>query len=267
MVEYAVMGFPVAHSLSPTIHQLFAEQTGRTVLYEKIQIDLPRFEQQVSEFFSQGGKGLNITLPCKQRAFAMGERVTARCLEAQAANTLWMKAGRLHADNTDGVGLLRDLSRYVHVAGKNILLVGAGGAARGVLGPLLAADPARLTITNRTAETERELQSHFPRAYCCTFADLPIHVEETFYDVVINATSASLDGQTLALPEALMAVKPFCYDLAYAKSEATAFVASARAHGCAAADGLGMLVEQAAEAFFIWHGVMPDTVPVLNYFF
>ena len=264
IARYAVMGYPVAHSLSPTIHQLFAEQTGRTLVYEKIQIDLPLFEQQVIEFFDQGGKGLNITLPCKLRAFEMSEQVSPRCSVAAAANTLWMQDGRLHADNTDGVGLLRDLSRYVALTGKNILLLGAGGAARGILGPLLEANPAQLTITNRTPETAIALQSQFPQANICSFTALSEQLEQCVYDVVINATSASLDGQNLVLPAALMATLPFCYDLAYSKTEATAFVASARALGCTAADGLGMLVEQAAEAFFIWHGVMPDTAPVLN---
>lgn len=262
--RYAVMGYPVAHSLSPFIHQLFAEQTGRQLSYEKIQIDLPRFEQQVREFFSQGGKGLNITLPCKQRAFTMSVEATVRCTEAQAANTLWMQEEHLHADNTDGVGLLRDMSRYVHLTGKRILLLGAGGAARGILGPLLSMNPLQLTITNRTVEKALELQSHFPFVHCCTLAELSLLTEQNTYDVVINATAASLDGQGVPLPSALMAVRPFCYDLAYAKTESTAFVASAHAHGCVAVDGLGMLVEQAAEAFFIWHGVMPDTVPVLS---
>lgn len=264
IARYAVMGHPVAHSLSPTIHQLFAEQTGCKLVYEKIQIDLLLFEQQVIEFFHRGGKGLNITLPCKLRAFAMSEQETPRSSVAAAANMLWMQDGLLHADNTDGVGLLQDLSRYVALTAKNILLLGAGGAARGILGPLLAANPAQLTITNRTPETAIALQSHFPQANTCSFTALQEQIEQRVYDVVINATSASLDGQNLVLPEALMAAQPFCYDLAYSRTGATPFVASARALGCKAADGLGMLVEQAAEAFFIWHGVMPDTAPVLN---
>jgi shikimate dehydrogenase len=265
MIErYAVMGYPVAHSLSPVIHQLFAKQTGRTLVYDKIQIDLSRFEQQVCDFFQQGGKGLNITLPCKQRAFAMSDHRCARCLEAGAVNTLWMQDGRLHADNTDGVGLLRDISRYVHLTGKNILLLGAGGAARGILRPLILANPAELTICNRTPERARALQLDFALSGFCSFAELDAQVEKKSYDVVINATSASIDDQGLALPAALMAAKPFCYDLAYSRTTPTAFVASARAFGCVAIDGLGMLVEQAAEAFFIWHGVMPSTAPVLS---
>ena len=263
LARFAVMGYPVSHSLSPVIHQLFADQTGCKLMYEKIQVDLPRFEQQVGEFFSQGGKGLNITLPCKPRAYAMSAKASARCAEAKAANTLWMEGSQLHADNTDGVGLLRDISRYVNLAGKAILLLGAGGAARGILGPLLAANPAQLTIANRTLKKAEDLQSDFSKANCCTFLDLPRHLDRGLYDIVINATSASLDGQTIVLPNVLMAAKPFCYDLAYQEHDVTAFVAWARGLGCVAIDGLGMLVEQAAESFYIWHGMMPDTAQVL----
>ncbi len=258
--KYAVMGNPISHSLSPVIHQLFAKQTGVTLNYEKIQIDINQFEQQVTDFFAQGGKGLNITLPCKQRAFAMSAEVTPRCLEARAANTLWIQAGLLYADNTDGVGLLRDLSRHINLTGKHVLLFGAGGAARGVLASLLAAGPAQLTIVNRTLENARALQRDFPQTQYCALRDL----EGKSYDVIINATSASLDDKSLALPESLMAAKPFCYDLAYNKSKPTTFVAWAKARGCMAVDGLGMLVEQAAEAFIIWHGIMPNTAPILD---
>ncbi len=259
--QYAVMGNPIHHSLSPLIHQLFAKQTGLTLTYEKIQIDVLRFEQQVIEFFQHGGKGLNITLPCKQQAFAMSQQKTLRCQQAGAANTLWMHSGQLHADNTDGVGLLRDLSRYIHITGKKILILGAGGAARGVIGPLLAAHPEQLMIVNRTFKNAQALQDDFLNATCCRWEDLGYKCN---YDIIINATSASLDGQCLVLPEQLMAAKPFCYDLAYSKRQPTAFVAFAYAHGCVAMDGLGMLIEQAAEAFFIWHNIMPNTAPVLD---
>jgi len=258
--RYAVMGNPIAHSLSPYIHQLFAEQTNRALSYEKIVIDLSLFEQQVTDFFNQGGKGLNITLPCKQRAFTMSVEVSPRCLIARAANTLWMEAGRLHADNTDGVGLLRDIRRYLNITGKQILLLGAGGAARGVLGPLLEENPAELTIVNRTLEKARALQQDFLQIKLGTLEE----IESKQYDVVINATSASLDGQNVAIPDTLLATKPFCYDLAYSKHGETTFVSWARELDCAAIDGLGMLVEQAAEAFFIWHGVMPKTTTVID---
>ena len=160
--RYAVMGNPVEHSLSPVIHQMFAELTGRSLTYEKILIDLPRFEQQARGFFSEGGKGLSITAPCKQRAFAMADESTTRCTRAKAANTLWMHEDRLQADNTDGVGLLYDLGRYIDIPGKHILILGAGGAARGILGPLLGVQPAYVMIVNRTLATAQALQKDFP---------------------------------------------------------------------------------------------------------
>ena len=257
--RYAVMGNPVQHSLSPIIHQLFAKQTGCQLQYEKIQIDLDSFEQQAQHFFNTGGQGLNITLPCKQRAFAMSDEVTARCLQARAANTLWQKAGTLYADNTDGIGLLRDLRRHMDVSGKHILLLGAGGAARGILGPLLDALPAKLTIANRTLTTALELQDEFKsRPYVSKMDELTPD-----YDLIINATSASFGGAFLELPEPVITHATLCYDLSYRTREATLFVANARRLGCDALDGLGMLIEQAAEAFFIWHGVMPITADIL----
>lgn len=258
--QYAVMGNPITHSLSPMIHQLFATQQGLSLTYKKILIDLPRFEQQVIEFFNQGGKGLNVTLPCKQRAFTMSKEITPRCLKAGAANTLWMQSERLHADNTDGVGLLRDLHRHIDIQAKAILILGAGGAVRGILNPLLEAKPAHITVVNRTLETTQNLQQDFPQIQCQLLKELGKHV----FDIIINATSASLDGANVALPDNLTTTKPFCYDLTYNISEKTPFVDWARTQGCTALDGLGMLVEQAAEAFFIWHGVVPDTVAVLN---
>ena len=258
--RYAVMGNPVGHSLSPVIHQFFALQTGKTLVYEKIVIDLDNFEQQVIEFFSEGGKGLNITLPCKARAFAMSAKARPRCEQARAANTLWWQSGALHADNTDGVGFIRDISRYVDLTGCRILLLGAGGAARGILGPLLEVRPAEVTIANRNLEKAEALQREFITLEVCSLERL----EEKTYDVIINATSASLDGTCVRLPPSLITPASFCYDLAYQKHQATPFVAFAREQGAQATDGLGMLVEQAAEAFFIWHQVMPDTTMVLD---
>jgi len=256
--RYAVMGNPVAHSLSPAIHQLFAKETGIKLVYDKIQIIDAQFEQQVQDFFNAGGLGLNITLPCKERAFAMSEEPTARCLQAKAANTLWMNGGKLQADNTDGIGLLRDLSRYTHLAGKRILLVGAGGAARGIIGPLLGANPAHLTIANRTPDKAHRLQKEFPQISSSGFIEL-----DAGYDVVINATASGHRHQPLALPEMVFTAHPFCYDLAYCTHDPTDFVALAQGHDCMAVDGFGMLVEQAAEAFYTWHGVRPDTASVL----
>ena len=259
--RYAVMGNPVDHSLSPIIHQLFAQQTSRVLTYEKIKINLPFFEEQVNFFFHQGGLGLNITLPCKERAYTLASHHTPRAAAAKAANTLWRDSNGLHADNTDGIGLLRDLARYIDLAGKNILLVGAGGAARGVLAPLLAAHPAQLTLANRTIEKALALSRDFTPITCCGLSEL-----SEAYDLVINATSASLSDNTLQLPTQILTSTTVCYDLAYQLKAPTPFVAWAQSLGCVAIDGLGMLVEQAAEAFAIWHGVMPDTTPVLAQF-
>lgn len=259
MKRYAVMGNPIAHSLSPFIHQRFAEQTGIALNYEKILVPESDFEQQVGEFFAGGGKGLNITLPFKQKAFELAEGLTARCKAAKAANTLWFAEGMLQADNTDGIGLIRDLSNYGELAGKQLLVLGAGGAARGILGPLFAAEPAGLTLVNRNEERARALQTDFPQLKVYPLAEL-----KTAYDLIINATSASLTADSLELPQSLLKSTTFCYDLAYAKAEPTPFVQWAKEQGLQAADGLGMLVEQAAEAFYIWHGVRPDSQSVLR---
>lgn len=258
------MGNPVAHSLSPLIHQMFAKQLGLEFAYERILIDVARFEQQVGVFFHEGGQGLNITLPCKTRAFAMSDEPSARALKAGAANTLWMEHGRLHADNTDGIGLLRDLSRHINLLGRSILLLGAGGAARGILGPLMESGLSRLTLVNRTIEKAQALQLDHANVGCCAMSELTEHVEQVVYDVVIHATSVSLHGSEIALPESLMASRPFCYDLSYQEQQQTPFLLMARHFGCKTMDGLGMLVEQAAESFFIWHGLMPQTEPVLS---
>ena len=251
------MGHPVSHSLSPTIHRLFAEQTRRTVTYDAIPVEPSSFEHDVRLFFQRGGLGLNITLPFKERAFLLCEAASERATQAGASNTLWLHQGQLRCDNTDGVGLLRDLTRFMAVKGKVILLVGAGGAARGVLGPLLAEKPRRLMVANRSVEKARALQKLFAGIDSCALDAITGH-----YDVVINATSMSVYGEPLVLPFAAMVTKPFCYDLAYVRTGDTPFVASARAEGCMATDGLGMLIEQAAESFFIWHGIRPETSSV-----
>ncbi|WP_454784990.1 shikimate dehydrogenase [Legionella sp. WA2024007413] len=257
--RFAVMGNPIAHSLSPIIHQYFAQQVNVQLTYEKIKVDESSFEQQVSDFFTLGGKGLNITLPFKQRAFAMALHCSSRCAQAGAANTLWMEANQLHADNTDGVGIIRDLHRYISVESKRVLILGAGGAARGIVYPLLEHHPAELIIANRTLTKAEDFQRAFPQIKC-----LSLNALEGQFDLVINATSASLAGEFVALPAQCMSAKPFCYDLSYEHNEITAFVQYAKDLGCEAVDGLGMLVEQAAESFFIWHGVMPQTEEVLS---
>lgn len=254
MIRCAVIGAPIEHSLSPMIHQYFASQIGMPLDYQKIYGDEQGFEAQVRQFFKAEGRGLNITLPYKLRAFAMASCHSSRCLEAGAANTLWQQEGRLYADNTDGIGLLRDLARFIDITAKKVLILGAGGAARGIINPLLQSGVASLTVSNRTIERALALARDFPQINY-----QPLLASKAKFDVIINATSASLAGTSMALPIDGEHDKPFCYDLAYDAKQDTSFVASAKAMGCMAVDGLGMLVEQAAEAFCLWHGVMPDT--------
>jgi shikimate dehydrogenase len=258
MNRFAVFGNPIAHSLSPWIHQQFAHQTGMTLTYEKILGDPEQFEQQVHHFFDQGGKGLNITLPFKIRAFALAGISTIRCAQAQAANTLWIQEGQMHADNTDGAGLLRDLARYTDLKQKSVLVSGAGGAARGIIGPLLA-EGADVVLVNRSMDKAYAFLDNFPQLRC-----QPMEALDPEFDVIINATSAGLMDQQIGLPPRLLHNHPLCYDLAYRAEGLTPFLIHARDQGCVAVDGLGMLVEQAAEAFFIWHGVCPETAGVLS---
>lgn len=257
--RFAVIGNPISHSLSPFIHHHFAKQTGIDLSYEKIQGIDSSFEAQVSDFFAQNGKGINITLPYKIRAFTLSKKSTPRCVLAGAANTLWMQDGQLWADNTDGLGLSRDLSRYLAVKDKNLLILGAGGATRGIIHPLLQLGPKQITIANRSVDKIDELKHHFPQISISSLQNV-----RGCFDLVINATSASTHGENLSLPVEIMSSQPFCYDLAYKLHEDTWFVGYAKQFSCQTADGLGMLVEQAAEAFCIWNGVMPLTANVLD---
>lgn len=272
--RYCVFGNPIGHSKSPAIHAAFAAATGQDLTYEArlASIDAADgFAAAVQAFVAEGGRGANVTVPFKEDAYrlagAPGNRLTPRAQLAGAVNTLafGMDGVPVLGDNTDGVGLVRDLTDFlgVSLAGKRILLLGAGGAARGALGPLLDAGPAELAIANRTvakAQTLVELvaASH-PRAQvsACAFADLA----GRRFDVVINATSASLQGEPVPLPAGLYAPGGVAYDMMYGAD--TPFLAQARQLGAAiCADGLGMLVEQAAEAFALWRGVRPDTAAV-----
>lgn len=252
------MGNPIAHSLSPVIHQYFAKQMGIALTYDKILVPEGDFANRVSDFFNHGGRGLNITLPFKQQAYALAAVRTPRCGQAGAANTLWMVDTKLHADNTDGVGLIRDLARYLNLSNQRVLVLGAGGAARGIIAPLLDASIASLTVLNRTIEKAHVLQADFPEISCAVSLS-----KEDSFDLIINATSVGVNhtAWTWELGCSMSAV--FCYDLSYSLHNETPFVQWARVQGCSAVDGLGMLVEQAAEAFLIWHGVLPETVPVL----
>jgi len=257
--HYAVMGSPIVHSLSPMIHQCFAKQTGIDLYYEKIEVPVPAFERYVADFFKQGGTGLNITVPFKQRAFAMARLKTPRCEEAKAANTLWQINGVLHADNTDGVGLSRDLDRHIKLTDQTIVVLGAGGAARGIMGALLHSKPKALVLSNRTLEKACLLQQQFPSVQINPWDELT-----PSYDIIINATSSSLNQHDLSLPPSILSNEPFCYDLAYDIDTRTPFVQWAKIHNCRAADGIGMLIEQAAETFYIWHGRRPETAALLR---
>lgn len=262
---YAVMGNPIAHSLSPRIHTLFAAQTGQSLTYDALHVEPHDFAAAVRRFAQSGGKGLNITLPFKGAAYTLATSVTGRAQQAQAVNTLILRgAQEYHGDNTDGVGLVRDLIEncQVALAGRRVLLLGAGGAARGVLGPLLAAGTAQVHIANRTLSTAGELAQAFMAAGTVSsggFDSFP-----GAFDIVINATSASLQGAVPSVALTALAPSWIAYDMMYGRTP-TAFAQWATAHGAAIAyDGLGMLVEQAAEAFWLWRGVRPQTAPVLR---
>lgn len=274
--RYGVIGWPVAHSRSPQIHAMFAAQTRQHMVYEAIPVRPEALADALARFFGEGGLGLNVTVPHKETVIAHCDRVTARVEEAGAANTLWRnpKSGALHADNTDGVGLVRDLVHNLQVplSGRRILLLGAGGAARGAVGPLLDAGCSELVVVNRTAARAGRLVDAFRAGRGGSarrgrlsgggfeLLDRSRGAERRF-DVVINATAAGLAGETPAVAPAV-AAGAFCYDMLY--GEQTPFARWARAAGASGvALGFGMLVEQAAESFVRWRGVRPDTGPVL----
>ena len=263
--RYAVMGNPVAHSKSPHIHSLFARQTGQDIDYSAILVEPGSLAEAVAEFQNHGGKGLNITVPFKQDAWALATHRSQRAERAGAVNTLRLDAsGQHYGDNTDGVGLVRDLTGNHGCAldGRRVLLVGAGGAAQGVVEPLLQEQPALLVIANRTAEKAVELARRFCEQGRIEGCGLETPGGQTF-DVVINATAASLSGTVPDLPASVIGADTWCYDMMYSDSP-TAFVRWGRKLGAAhSVDGLGMLVEQAAESFYLWRDVRPDTTPVI----
>ncbi|RTZ39911.1 shikimate dehydrogenase [Candidimonas sp. SYP-B2681] len=266
--RYAVIGNPIEHSRSPFIHEEFGRQTGLPVRYERIQAPLDEFARVVSEFFEDGG-GLNITVPFKQEAFELAQgHLSTRARLAGAVNTLWMEQGVLHGCNTDGLGLLNDLERLARAPyNKKILLVGAGGAARGVVFPLLDAGCAELRIVNRSAERAHELRQYMlgnmPEAASRLSAGSLAEVEGS-WDIVINATSSSLAHTAPRLPAGLYRPGALAYDMVYA-SRPTPFMQQAlEDEADHVADGLGMLVAQAAASFAIWHGVSPKVEPVLH---
>jgi len=257
--RYAVFGHPIAHSKSPLIHAAFARQTGQDMTYEAILAPKDGFADSVAQFIAAGGRGANVTVPFKEQAFALANRLSPRAQRAGAVNTLMFDADGILGDNTDGAGLVADLTRNLRcpLAGKRILLLGAGGAARGVIEPLLDEQPAALVIANRTVSRAQELADLFNRGVrACGFDAL-----DTPFDLIINATAASLAGELPPLSPRVFTAGTLAYDMMYGRD--TPFLAFARAHGAANADGLGMLVEQAAEAFYLWRGVRPDTAAVI----
>ncbi|MDX1250891.1 MAG: shikimate dehydrogenase [Gammaproteobacteria bacterium] len=264
--HYAVMGNPVAHSKSPQIHTLFARQTGQDLVYTAILVELGHFAEAVAGFAAAGGKGLNITVPFKREAWELVDERSPRAARAGAVNTiLFRPEGGRYGDNTDGIGLVRDLrdNHGIRIQGRRVLLLGAGGAVRGVAGPLLEERPAQLVIANRTADKAVELAKELTdlgKVAGCGYQDL----DAERFDLIINGTAASLKGEMPPLPATVLAAGGCCYDMMYG-AQPTPFMRWAIEHGAQQAlDGLGMLVEQAAEAFFLWRGVHPQTRPVVD---
>lgn len=263
---YCVMGNPVAHSRSPAIHARFAELTGEHIAYERRLVPMDGFAQGVRDFVAQGGRGCNVTVPFKTDAPLLATECSERVQLAGAANTLTFRAdGSIYADNTDGLGLVADITRNagVSLAGRDVLLVGAGGAAAGVLGPLLLAGARHITVANRTlAKAQALIERHRDVAGGTDLsARQPGDCGEG-YDVVINATASSLQGDVIPVGATVLAPGTLALDMMYGPA-AQGFLTWAASHGARGRDGLGMLVEQAAEAFFVWRGVRPDTAPVL----
>ncbi|WP_323000666.1 shikimate dehydrogenase [Denitromonas sp.] len=267
MDRYALIGHPVAHSKSPAIHAAFAAQTGQAMTYARILAPLDGFADTVRAFINEGGRGMNVTVPFKLEAFALADHLSPRARAAGAVNTLSFRADGIHGDNTDGVGVVRDLvvNLGCPLAGRRVLLLGAGGAARGALQPLIEAGPSALHIANRTAAKAVELAEQFHAmagAVPLTAGGFD-EIGTAAFDVIINATSASLSAAAPAIPDTVYAPGALAYDMMYG-SAPTAFLVAASAAGASrSADGLGMLVEQAAESFLIWRGVRPDTTAVL----
>lgn len=270
---YAVIGHPIAHSKSPQIHQHFARQTGQDLSYVALLAPLDGFVATVREFVAQGGRGMNVTVPFKEEAWRLADQLSERARAAGAVNTLSFAAGKIMGDNTDGAGIVRDICVNLArpIRGQRVLLLGAGGAARGSVLPLLQAQPASLLIANRTAAKAQALaaemqghgQAHGADAQVdvqgCGFDALALAAQP--FDLIINATSAGLSDARLEIADSIFAPGCLAYDMLYGRE--TPFMAQARQAGARVSDGLGMLVEQAAEAFLIWRGVRPQTAEIL----
>ena len=265
--RYAVVGNPVTHSLSPQIHTSFAQQTGQALSYQAIELPLTSFETGIRDLQQQGFSGVNVTVPFKREAWELCNHKSRAAQDAGAVNTLTFQPDDdIDGNNTDGVGLVRDLVDNLEIAidNRSILVLGAGGAVRGVLGPILAQSPASLTIANRTLERATELVRDFgEQGNLKAVAYEALGAEK--FDLIINGTAAGLSNEVPPLPDTVIGANSICYDMMYSVSTATAFVDWAYSHGAAKAfDGIGMLVEQAAEAFVLWRTVRPDTAEVIR---
>ncbi len=263
MDKYCVFGNPIKHSRSPFIHQSFAKATKQTLHYDICLVKLGSFTEAVNDFISKGGKGANVTVPFKEQALMLADKLSDRARLAGAVNTLTFKGGEIYGDNTDGEGLVQDLLRNnIQLKKSKILLLGAGGAAKGVILPLLAQNPSSIVIANRTVSKAEALieQFHDSRLNACGFEE----VSEKIYDVIINATSASLSGKLPVIPSSVIAEETVCYDMVYGK-ELTPFLVWAKAQGATKIiDGIGMLVGQAAVSFHIWRDVKPEVESVIE---
>ncbi len=263
--RYAVFGNPIKQSKSPAIHSLFAEQTGQSMQYRAVRVKLDDFERAARDFFAGGGRGLNVTVPFKSEAHRLADALSERADRAGAVNTLTRGAdGSVAGDNTDGVGIVRDMIVNLGwtIAGRKVLVLGAGGAVRGVLELLLREQPQQLLVVNRTAQKAQQLAREFSQLGSIEGGGLEL-IGQRDFDLIINATSAGLSGEMPELPSSLLNERSCCYDMVYG-AEPTVFMRWAAHHAAwAVADGLGMLVEQAAESFYIWRGVRPETRPVI----
>ncbi len=271
MDKYAVIGNPIEHSISPEIHRQFAQATNQDIDYSALKFETDFFEQQILKLIESGYKGVNITVPFKEKAWAISDKLSPRAKDAGAVNTLiFQEDGILAGDNTDGIGLTRDLitNHHILIQHRKILILGAGGAVRGIIGPLLAQKPDLITIANRTLEKADSLVDQFSQnlsdnieLQSSSYEDLG---KEKF-DVIINGTSAGLHNEVPDIPDEILGINSVCYDMMYNVKQPTAFVQWAIDRGALRQfDGLGMLVEQAAEAFFIWRGLRPETEPVIE---
>lgn len=264
--HYAVFGHPISHSKSPRIHRLFAEQTAQDITYDAQDVPAESFEDAITLFFSQGGKGLNCTVPLKELAWQRADRLSERAQFSKAVNTLALQEdGSILGDNTDGLGLVADLTtnHSITLTNSRILILGAGGASRGIIAPLMEKSPSQLVIANRTVDKAITLSHEFSQLGDITGCSYD-EIKNKQFDLILNATSASLTGKLPPLADDILAPNGCCYDLAYGNLP-TAFVEWGLAHGAEKSiDGLGMLVEQAAEAFYIWRGVRPETKRIIG---